>query len=247
MVRGARARFCVRFGEASPQPRALAGPFCFEAAFLCELLDAGDALRHRVLDAARRQQRGVGNRSLAKQHERCAPFVECLVADAVYGAIGGILRQQRDALVALAQRTVYLVPWPGGIDGWRTLVNRDGIAALPLFTDLSQLETAGRRFGWLDPTGKVPHAETGARAALPPPLPPPLDTLPPEPAGRGVWTTVTLPPSMTLQPRFCASAALLVYSLPQRQTRSCACAGSEASEANEAMRDTTRDEVFMVL
>ncbi len=71
-----------------------------------------------------------------------------------------------DALLALVQRTVYVVPWPGGIEGWRTLVNRDGIAALPVFTDAHELEEAARRYGWLDARGEAPHAEVGARAAL---------------------------------------------------------------------------------
>ncbi len=71
-----------------------------------------------------------------------------------------------DALVALAQRTVFVVPWPGGIEGWRTLVNRDGVAALPLFTDAATLEEAARRYGWLDARAEAPRAEVGARAAL---------------------------------------------------------------------------------
>lgn len=71
-----------------------------------------------------------------------------------------------DALVALAQRTVFVVPWPGGIEGWRTLVNRDGVAALPIFTTQAELDEAARRYGWLDARGEAPHAEVGARAAL---------------------------------------------------------------------------------
>lgn len=71
-----------------------------------------------------------------------------------------------DALLALVQRTIYVVPWPGGIEGWRSLVNRDGVAALPIFTDRSELEEAARRYGWLDARGEAPFAEIGARAAL---------------------------------------------------------------------------------
>lgn len=71
-----------------------------------------------------------------------------------------------DALVALSQRTVFVVPWPGGIEGWRTLVNRDGVAALPIFTDRAELDEAARRYGWLDARGEAPFAEVGARAAF---------------------------------------------------------------------------------
>lgn len=84
-----------------------------------------------------------------------------LLADAHQGGQAKV-----DAMVALAQRTVHVVPWPGGIEGWRTLVNSEGVAALPMFTSLAELETAARRFGWLDASGAVSSAEVGARAAL---------------------------------------------------------------------------------
>lgn len=71
-----------------------------------------------------------------------------------------------DALLALSQRTVFVVPWPGGIEGWRTLVNRDGVAALPIFTQPAELEEAARRYGWLDGRGAVDQQEVGARAAF---------------------------------------------------------------------------------
>jgi hypothetical protein len=71
-----------------------------------------------------------------------------------------------DALLALSQRTVFLVPWPGGVEGWRTLVNRDGVAALPMFSGVDELEEAARRYGWLDGHGNAPHQEVGARAAF---------------------------------------------------------------------------------
>lgn len=69
-------------------------------------------------------------------------------------------------MVALAQRTIHVVPWPGGIEGWRTLVNSEGVAALPMFTSVAELESAARRYGWLDARGGAPSAEVGARAAL---------------------------------------------------------------------------------
>lgn len=84
-----------------------------------------------------------------------------LLADAHHGGQAKV-----DALVALAQRTVFVVPWPGGIEGWRTLVNSDGVAALPIFTSFAELDEAARRYGWLDARGNPPAAEVGARAAL---------------------------------------------------------------------------------
>jgi hypothetical protein len=84
-----------------------------------------------------------------------------LLADAHQGGQAKV-----DALVALAQRTVHVVPWPSGIEGWRTLVNSEGVAALPVFTSLDELETAAQRYGWLDARGAVASAEVGARAAL---------------------------------------------------------------------------------
>src|SRR6218665_831622 len=50
----------------------------------------------------------------------------------------------------------------------------------------------------------------------------------------GGWlpcTTVTLPPSISLQPRSLACAALFVYSLPQREMRSFASAAGGAAPA----------------
>lgn len=69
-------------------------------------------------------------------------------------------------MVALVQRTVQVVPWPGGIDGYRTLVNSEGVAALPIFTTRDELDEAARRFGWLGADGAAPAAEIGARQAL---------------------------------------------------------------------------------
>jgi hypothetical protein len=71
-----------------------------------------------------------------------------------------------DALLALMQRTVYVAPWPAGVDGYRTLVNSTGVAALPMFTDRAQLETAARRYGWLGPDGGIPSVEVGSRQAF---------------------------------------------------------------------------------
>lgn len=84
-----------------------------------------------------------------------------LLADAHQGGQAKV-----DVLVALVQRTVFVVPWPAGIEGYRTLVNSDGVAALPIFTNREALEEAARRYGWLAADGSAPAAEVGARAAL---------------------------------------------------------------------------------
>lgn len=84
-----------------------------------------------------------------------------LLADAQQGGQAKV-----DALIALSQRTVFVVPWPNPADGYRTLVNSNGAAALPIFTDANALQTAGARFGWADASGRVPHTEIGSRQAL---------------------------------------------------------------------------------
>lgn len=84
-----------------------------------------------------------------------------LLAEAVHGGQAKV-----DALLALMQRTVFVVPWPAGVDGYRTLVNSQGVAALPIFTEREELETASRRYGWLASDGSSPAAEIGARQAF---------------------------------------------------------------------------------
>ncbi|HBQ13681.1 MAG: hypothetical protein RLP09_41675 [Sandaracinaceae bacterium] len=84
-----------------------------------------------------------------------------LITDAHHGGQAKV-----DVLVALSQRLVHLVPWPQGIEGFRTLVNSEGVAALPIFTHRDALEEAARRYGWLDAHGNAPAQELGARAAL---------------------------------------------------------------------------------
>lgn len=71
-----------------------------------------------------------------------------------------------DALVALAQRTVYVATWTDGGDDFRTLVNSNGQSALPIFTDREKLLDAAGKFGWLAPDGTIPTREVGAREAL---------------------------------------------------------------------------------
>jgi hypothetical protein len=79
-------------------------------------------------------------------------------------AVGG--QAKVDAIVALVQRTVLVVPWPGGTVGWRTLTNSAGLAALPVFTSPALLEEGARRFGWVAPDGSMPYRELGARGAM---------------------------------------------------------------------------------
>jgi hypothetical protein len=71
-----------------------------------------------------------------------------------------------DALVVLAQRTMFAVTWPGGESEIRTLTNSAGETALPLFTSREMLEEAARRYGWQSPDGSLPSVEMGARQAL---------------------------------------------------------------------------------
>jgi len=71
-----------------------------------------------------------------------------------------------DALLALIQRRV-CVPLIGRESGvFQTLLNRDGVEALPIFTDIDCLEQAAHLFGWNSVADGVPHQEISAREAL---------------------------------------------------------------------------------
>lgn len=84
-----------------------------------------------------------------------------LLAD---GSVGG--QAKVDALVALAQRTVLVPTWATDDESFRTLVNAEGLTALPIFTNGVLLQAAAARFGWVNSDGSVPHREVGSRAAL---------------------------------------------------------------------------------
>lgn len=71
-----------------------------------------------------------------------------------------------DAVVALLHQMVFVVPWPNGTPGFRTLVNADGVAALPIFTDTTELENACHRYGWANANNKCSSQEIGAREAF---------------------------------------------------------------------------------
>jgi hypothetical protein len=84
-----------------------------------------------------------------------------LLADAQQGGQAKV-----DALIALAQRTLWVVSWPNPADGYRTLVNSGGMAALPVFTERALLDSAAERFGWVATDGTIAASEVGARQAL---------------------------------------------------------------------------------
>lgn len=72
-----------------------------------------------------------------------------------------------DALLALAQRTVFVATHTPDGDDLRTLVNGNEDTALPVFTRLDELERAAAHFGWQgDGAGTPPTRELGARQAL---------------------------------------------------------------------------------
>jgi hypothetical protein len=84
-----------------------------------------------------------------------------LLADA-----GGGEQTRVDALVVLAQRTVFAATWPGQNQAVRTLTNSGGETAMPLFTGRDVLDETAARFGWLNPDGSLSFREMDARDAL---------------------------------------------------------------------------------
>jgi hypothetical protein len=95
------------------------------------------------------------------EHDPHTAALRRLLADAREGGSAKV-----DALLALAQRTVFVVPWPKPEDGWRTLVSSGGESALPIFSDRAELDSAATRFGWLAPDGSAPALEVGSRDTL---------------------------------------------------------------------------------
>jgi hypothetical protein len=93
--------------------------------------------------------------------DRVLDAIRRLLADAAQGGQAKV-----DALVALSQRTVWIATWPGAGEGFRTLMNSSGSAALPIFTDETALDEAARRFGWMNPDGTLPSREVGTREAF---------------------------------------------------------------------------------
>ena len=71
-----------------------------------------------------------------------------------------------EALVALVHRNLFVPTWTQGGTDYRTLINADGEAALAVFTDLTQLETAADRFAWRAPDGELRLREIAARDAF---------------------------------------------------------------------------------
>ncbi|MCA9582009.1 MAG: SseB family protein [Myxococcales bacterium] len=71
-----------------------------------------------------------------------------------------------DALVALSQRSVWVATWTSLGDDYRTLVNSNGLSALPVFTSKDELHESAQRFGWLTAKGSVPSKEVGSREVM---------------------------------------------------------------------------------
>lgn len=94
-------------------------------------------------------------------HDRALEALHRLLAD---GNQGG--QAKVDALLALAQRTVWVGIWGAGQEGFRTLTNSEGNTALPVFTTEAELASAAGRLGWTAPDGSIPGREVGAREAL---------------------------------------------------------------------------------
>lgn len=70
-----------------------------------------------------------------------------------------------DALLALGQRAVWLVTWPGQEEA-RTLRSQSGQTAMPVFTGLDTLMEAVERLRWRETDGSVPVREVSVRHAL---------------------------------------------------------------------------------
>jgi len=64
-------------------------------------------------------------------------------------------RPKAEALDALALRPVWLATWEPRAEGYRTLINANGEEALAVFSSEAALESAARRFGWLDTDGTI--------------------------------------------------------------------------------------------
>jgi len=93
--------------------------------------------------------------------DRASEAFRRLLADASEGGQAKI-----DAIIALAQRTIFVATWPPDTESFRTLTSSDGQSALPIFTDPDELAEASGRYGWVDPTGQPSATEIGARQAF---------------------------------------------------------------------------------
>jgi hypothetical protein len=71
-----------------------------------------------------------------------------------------------DALLALAQRNVFVPTWFAGDGNFRTVFSSGGISGLPVYTTIPELEEMSRRYGWLMPDGKVCYREVAAMVAM---------------------------------------------------------------------------------
>src|SRR5688572_16218382 len=98
---------------------------------------------------------------MAESYDRALAAFRRLLSDAGSGG-----QSKVDALVALAQRTVFVPTWKTGEEGYRTLTSSSGDTALPIFTDEIQIRDAAQRYGWVEPNGSVSFEEVGARKAF---------------------------------------------------------------------------------
>ena len=64
--------------------------------------------------------------------------------------------QRSTAILAMRGRHVLAATWPTDPATLRTLTSSDGVTALAIFSDASQLHDAAVRYGWLGLDGKVP-------------------------------------------------------------------------------------------
>lgn len=71
-----------------------------------------------------------------------------------------------DALLALAQRNVFVPTWFAGDGNFRTVFSSSGVSGLPVYITIPELEEMSRRFGWLMPDGKVCYREVPAMVAM---------------------------------------------------------------------------------
>lgn len=71
-----------------------------------------------------------------------------------------------DALLALAQRNVFVPTWFAGDTNFRTVFSSSGVSGLPVYVTLAELEEMSRRYGWLAADGQVCFREVHAMIAM---------------------------------------------------------------------------------
>ena len=93
--------------------------------------------------------------------------------DPVTAALRHMMRQGGDdaarqrVLLSLLARKLVAATWPGPAEAVRTLTNRAGEQAMPLFTGMDALQASATRFGWVNPDGSGAHDRGRDRATAP--------------------------------------------------------------------------------